>query len=123
MTPDHLPPPGPERDAEILLLLGETSRPGERPSLTLERSADGEVRVVDLPAFSTDPAACDRLVEEMVRRGWIIGENATGDQGEVVRFAEMHRGEVGGRSCGCRASTRGEAVSGAALLALRGERG
>ncbi len=63
--PDQMPPPGPERDAEIARLLGWRESV-DSPSGFV--SNDGTVTIWP-HGFSTDPAAADRLVKEMARRG------------------------------------------------------
>lgn len=111
--PDHIPPPGAERDAEIMAALGYTyaSRKATDPDPWIRDGVRFGGRSV-----STDPAAADRLVEEMVRRGW-----------RTTMFADQDgiRAAVG-HYPGCRClhplvtgETRCDAVSAAALLALR----
>ncbi len=111
-----LPPPGPERDAEICLLLGETSRTGEPISLGLVRHADGEV-TVDVPAWSTDAAACDALAEMVCNRAafWECVSRYAGGKW----WAWFNVGPYVGRPV--IGTTRPDAVSAAALLAIRGK--
>lgn len=95
--PTNLPPPGPERDAELAALLG-----------------DGPwSRFVE---FSTNAHSCDRLVEEMVRRGWWLQCGRT----ETWRawFTSATFPAQGGPLAS--GTTFADAVSAAALLALRG---
>ena len=116
---DQIPPPGPERDAEIARLLDPADHAIrewiEAPQRPLPRS----LRRMP-PPYSTDPAACDRLVEEMVRRGWWVTVESQ-PNGEV--FASAHRGydyDVMIDAHTTNGTARPAAVSAASLLALRG---
>lgn len=142
--PDQMPPPGPERDAEIARLLGDDIE---------ERAEHVDVHEIDdsdsthetvicgrchatacalceesLPAtcqprprgYSTGSISSDRLVEEMVRRGWWVTVES---QPNEKIFASVHRGydyDVMIDAQTANGTTRPDAVSAAALLALRG---
>lgn len=123
--PTEIPPPGRARDEAIAAALGWTRigdcymeaigtyRGGVQPGDTRHPAS----LLTSIPFYSTDPAACDRLVEEMVRRGW-----------RTTTFADPggHRAGISHYpGCRCahpvmRGTTRTDAVSAAALLALRG---
>lgn len=85
-------------------------------------------RTVAIPPYSTDPAACDRLVEEMARRGWKhrVDIEAPSDRGSPPVWAYFFREHgTGHRMIGLEngyGATRPDAVTAAALLALRGAR-
>lgn len=109
-----MPPPGPERDAEIARLLGHY--------LTREDGSSFDVSDLAPPEWSTDPAACDRLEREMFARGWRLQAEADHRCHEATFLV------VSGFSQPCvtyyalSADSRPDAVSAAALLALRGGR-
>ena len=120
---DQIAPPGPDRDAEIVLALGGAwatlPDPIDGGTIQRIRLPDGSI-LGDLPPYSTDHAACDRLVEEMLDRGWILSAEAAGhiprNQRHQCTFTDMTNTGYGS------AATRPDAVSAAALLALRGGR-
>lgn len=130
--PDQLPPPGPERDAEIARALGWTPRRcppdagvGFFVVVGLEtgeerdhwKAPDGTL-AKSPPPYSTDPAACERLERELLARGFGIKTAAAQPRAEeqpvyeVVIANPTVRRRAFGRS-------RPDAVSAAALLALR----
>ncbi len=128
---DAIPPPGAERDAEIARALGWTTRrcpPDAGIQFFMVVDVDG--REVDHwqapdrslrklpPAYSTDPAACDRLVEEMVRRGWMLCLQTMRPGGYYCRI-DQRDGVMSSHAEGPKIA---DAVSAAALLALRGGR-
>lgn len=148
--PDQMPPPGPERDAEIARLLGVepvrraiATEDGTSSALTeddpMGHGLGGfKITADDVrdfcrkhpryhvgawefwPRYSTAPAAADRLVEEMVRRGWWVTVESQ-PNGKI--FASVHRGydyDVMIDAQTANGTTRPDAVSAAALLALRG---
>lgn len=119
--PDQMPPPGPERDAEILLRLGAT-RPAftDPPEVTIDRRPDGTCTVSGVPPYSTDPAACDRLVAEMVRREYQLVHRAD-KRGHGARFMiDDPLASDGLAFFEGRGESTAAAISAAALLALRG---
>ena len=70
--------------------------------------------------YSTGSISSDRLVEEMVRRGWWVTVESQ-PNGKI--FASVHRGydyDVMIDAQTANGTTRPDAVSAAALLALRG---
>lgn len=117
---DQIPPPGPERDAEIARLLGWRES-ADSPSGFV--SNDGTVTIWP-NGFSTDPAAADRLVEELVRRDYLFRHqlpctdsgHACHDGAHFVRLD----GADGRGPIVAHGATRPDAASAAALLALRG---
>lgn len=104
-------PPGPRRDTEVAKALGWT--PAAAPSVASWVVAKGMVLTHWSP--STDEAACERLIEELANRGWSIRDvpGAVPSVECIGRSSELVR-----RIC-CEGSTRCDAVSAAALLALR----
>lgn len=125
--PNPIPPPGPERDTEIVLALGGAW-------VTLPDPIDGgtirRIRLPDdsmlgeLPPYSTDPAACDRLERELADRGFQVLTNRWASTsiypGQVD--ASVTPGHNSDRASVHTGTTRPDAVSAAALLALRGAR-
>jgi hypothetical protein len=92
----HFPPPGPGRDMELARRLGVT-----QPS----------------PDWSTTAAACDQLIEEMVRRGFLVArcqDTLTGTLG--ARF--YRKDEPAPTSGFITGRDRCDADSAAALVAL-----
>jgi len=151
--PTDIPPPGPERDAEIARLLGVA--PNRRAIATEDGTSSAlteddpmgaglggyKITAEDVrdfcrkhpryhvgawefwPPYSTDPAACDRLVEEMVRRGFVLVSRAHLDGTHSARFMIADAASNDGLAYyGGEGGTRTRAVSAAALLALRGGR-
>lgn len=121
--PDQMPPPGPGRDEAIAIALGGVmvDLPDPIDDGTIRRMRlPGGALATELPPYSTDPAAADRLVEEMVRRGWWVTVESQ-PNGKI--FASVHRGydyDVMIDAQTANGTTRPDAVSAAALLALRG---
>lgn len=113
MTPDQLPPPGPERDAEIARLLGW--RHDERKGWIAPGWESGDV---EAPAYSTDPAACDRLEAELAARGFDVETSRNADDGST-HGVDARLLDRDGEAYRASAATRPDAVSAAALLALR----
>lgn len=122
---DQIAPPGPDRDAEIVLALGGAwatlPDPIDGGTIQRIRLPDGSI-LGDLPPYSTDHAACDRLVEEMVRRGYQLVHRAD-RRGHGARFmVDDVTASDGMAFYEGRGATRPDAVSAAALLALRATR-
>jgi hypothetical protein len=127
--PTDIPPPGPERDAEIARLLdidfGHACEDGEigefwegwKCTCGATGKWDETSHTVPAPQFSTDPAACDRCVEEMVRRGWTLCRQTLRTGGYYCRMDRY-----GALSSHWEGPKIADAVSAAALLALRGGR-
>ena len=151
MSATEIPPPGPERDAELARLLGDdveeraehegvhiiedSENPHAGPMCDRCHATCCEMCGESLPAtckprpraYSTDPAACDRLVEEMMRRGWVTQHVAhiAGDHSALCLDVEKGAPDTLTPEEHARVThgaTRPDAVSAAALLALRGER-
>lgn len=123
MSTTDIPPPGPERDAEIARAARRDDH-AEIPVFTAQIGPEIPsrwVRVLAVPQrTSTDPSACDRLVEEMVRRGFELVHRAD-SHGHGARFMIADAASDDGLAYyDGRGATRMEAVSAAALLALRG---
>lgn len=125
--PNPIPPPGPERDAEIMKGLGWQPTIIGRgyflhgvEDITHWKRPDGSQTSI-VPPYSTDPAAADRLVEEMVRRGWWhryeIGGATRPGEAWFSREPVFDGGDPDAQATG---GSRADAVSAAALLALRG---
>lgn len=117
--PDQIPPPGPDRDAELAEALGWEPC-SCAPGSTRYDGDTGRCRrcgCLAAPPYSTDPAACDRLVEEMVWRGLSVFHDAS-PAGHMV---DVYRGFASSQCLAEDVSGRGrcDAVSAAALLALR----
>ena len=154
---DAIPPPGAERDAEIGALLGVdparraiATEDGTSSALTEDdprgsglggyKITAGDVRdfcrkhpryhvgVWEFwPPYSTDPAACDRLVEAMRQRFWCLSiqVNDAGDTSGLVAYgANFYKRRSFARDAPDPGGgvTMSDAVSAAALLALRGGR-
>lgn len=126
----EIPPPGADRDAEISRALGWTTRrcpPDAGIQFFMVVDVDG--REVDHwqapdrslrklpPAYSTDPAACDQLLAEMVRRGWTFCLQTLRTGGYYCRMDRY--GALSSHGEGPKIS---DCVSAAALLALRASR-
>jgi hypothetical protein len=113
----EIPPPGAERDAEIAAALGwrQDSATGVLgPCSTLTAPAD-----IDFDwSPSTAPAACDRLIDEMVRRGWMLCLQTMRPGGYYCRI-DQRGGALSAHGEGPKIA---DAVSAAALLALRASR-
>lgn len=113
--PDQIPPPGPERDAEIAKLLGWTAVDGADRDAGW-RSPDGELHAWP-PRYSTDPSACERLIADLAARNWVVVDiDAPLPTVHCVRGGDEAPVEVHPKT----AATRPAAVSAAALSALRG---
>lgn len=116
-----IPPPGPERDVEIARAILDPDEMRKTCWCTAHyvvyRVTGPECRTCGLPLpsrYSTDPAACDRLIEEMTREGgWVLDLQVRSD-GCSARF---HSDLQTMRDV--EAETIEDAVSAAALLALR----
>lgn len=120
----EIPPAGAERDAEIARLLNNVQYfSGPMGWFYVYPEDCGGYRSANhFGRPSTDPAACDRLVEEMVRRGFDLVHRAD-KQGHGARFMVADVASDDGLAFyEGRGATRMEAVSAAALLALRGAR-
>lgn len=124
--PDQIPPPGPERDAEIMKGLGWQPTVIGRghflhgvEDITHWKRPDGSQTGI-VPPYSTDSACADRLAEEMVRRGYQLVHRSD-RQGHGARFmVDDPTASDGLAFYEGRGATRPDAVSAAALLALRG---
>ena len=125
-----VPDVGAERDAEIARLLGnQTPAEAMRDMLAAwdplkEFLPSERIQCLDTPRYSTDPAACDRLVEEMRSRLDGVDVRTMSTKQGHKTIVMIHAGadsRIVAESDGWRAS-RVDAVSAAALLALRGER-
>jgi hypothetical protein len=103
MSTTEIPPPGTVRDAEIARALGHY--------LTRD---DGSSYEDSIPGCSTDPAACDRLEAELDRRGYEVQVSRIAGYCNV--FVRRGADELTAAIANCRP----DAVSAAALLALRG---
>jgi len=151
--PTDIPPPGPERDAEIGVLLGDApairaiaTQDGASSALTEDDPMGPGLGGYKITAddvrdfcrkhpryhvgawkfwspYSTDPAACDRLEAELSARGFSVMTNrwpaqsiypGQVDASVILRFNND-------RAWSASAPTRPDAVSAAALLALRGQ--
>lgn len=130
--PNPIPPPGPERDAEIMKGLGWQPTIIGRgyflhgvEDITHWKRPDGSQTGI-VPPYSTDPAAADRLVEEMVRRGFALDHTVTPYAAGVASMAIIHRARFTERGQAAFSPwsesgiDRVDAISRAALVALRG---
>ena len=111
--PDQMPPPGPERDAEIARLLGW--KHDERGRWI----PPGWESDFPLPAYSTHPTACDRLEADLAARGFDVDTSRKAEDGST-HGVDVRLLDRAGESYRASAATRPDAVSAAALLALRG---
>lgn len=147
--PDQMPPPGPERDAEIARLLGVepvrraiATEDGTSSALTeddpMGHGLGGfKITADDVrdfcrkhpryhvgawefwPRYSTDPAACDRLEADLAARGFDVETSRKADDGST-HGVDVRLLDRAGEAYRASAETRPDAVSAAALLALRG---
>lgn len=122
--PDQLPPPGPEREAEIARLLGWVDVvPYPQMNSAMGRpEPTGWPSLVRVPAYSDDSAAADQLVEEMAARGFWCQYHSPFEPGMAHRAGFTPHSTTGwnGRpDFPGEGTTRPDAVSAAALIALR----
>ena len=121
--PDQMPPPGPGRDEAIAIALGGVmvDLPDPIDDGTIRRMRlPGGALATELPPYSTDPAACDRLVAEMVRREYQLVHRAD-KRGHGARFMiDDPLASDGLAFFEGRGESTAAAISAAALLALRG---
>jgi hypothetical protein len=147
----EIPPPGAERDAEIARFLGDDiEERAEHADVHVVEDDDNPhagwicsrclatactMRGESLPPtckprgrpYSTDPAAADRLVEAMRQRFWCLSiqVNDAGDTSGLVAYgANFYKRRSFARDAPDPGGgvTMSDAVSAAALLALRGGR-